>query len=167
MDDPKDGKDINVDTLRSFRITYKEELLSADEVRGLPESVQTLRGGLLSWDGRISKEYVETKKIMTQLKQGEIPREYVYTKTEGVRLQEVEEIAQRLNPEVDLALQIRDEARRLHKDIAQEKKWEALLLDTVFRQFKYRTAPNRSVCIYLDGLKRSSQGVNFEQWVLE
>jgi hypothetical protein len=145
MDEPKTSKNINVPTLRNFRITYKKELLSDDEARDLPERVQALRGGLLSWNGRIIKEYIEKKKTQNHLKQEDIPREYIYTKTEGFLDQEVEEIEKRLNPEVELALRMRHEATRLHKEIAQEKKWESLLLDTVFKQLKYRTAPTRLV----------------------
>jgi hypothetical protein len=146
MDDhPKNSKNINVPTLSNFRITYKEELLSDDEARDLPERVQALRGGLLSWNGRIIKKYIEKKKKHTQLKEEDIPREYIYAKTDGFLDQEVEEIEKRLNPEVDLALHIRHEASRLHKEIAQEKRWEGLLLDTVFKQLKYRTAPTRLV----------------------
>jgi predicted metal-dependent hydrolase len=150
MDDPKNSKNINVATLSSFRITYKEELLSDDAARDLPQRVQALRGGLLSWNGRIIKEYIETKEIQNQLKQGDIsseyiPSEYIYTKTDGFLKQEADEMGKRLNPEVDLALHIRHEATRLHKEIAQEKRWEALLLDTVFKQLKYRTAPTRLV----------------------
>ena len=155
MDNSKDSKDIKPDSLRSFRITFDEIPISDAALDDLPERVQVLREGLLSWNDRIIKEYIQTKHIpkLVQEKDKNIPyKEDPYAKNidyDPKDPSKASDIAKRLNAEVDLAVTIWEKAAYLESEVSDERRWEHTLLDTVFWNLRFRESPIRLV-IYSD-----------------
>jgi hypothetical protein len=166
MADSKDAKtDIKPETLKFRRVSGLISVLASFEsamnyLRRRPhkqccterftrESSGSARG-LLSWNGRVIKEYIDTKDIQKKLQKKDIPNEHdLYANNIDVDLDKPSEIVKTLNAEVDLALNIVKKAVFLESENRQEARWESMLLDTVFMRLRTREPPARLV-IYSD-----------------
>lgn len=138
-------RDIVPETLANFRITFEAHPERA-ALEELPESVRTLREALLSWKGRVIKEYLESKNIKKKLQVEDIPEKCDrYADNIDINLDKPSEIVKRLNADVDGALDIVERTSLLRGEHAQEDRWRSMLLETVFYHLTYRKPPARLV----------------------
>jgi hypothetical protein len=138
------NKDVRRETLANYRITYGEDP-STLQLLILPKRVEVLRKGLLSFKGRLVKDHIEH--LRDEETKGIPDEDSIYMICQDYDL----EIVQKLKAQTELAMAISRKARILKADHRQEKRWESLLLNTVFKHLEDAESPVRLAIDTEDG----------------